>query len=217
MISGRPGVPDLQDLPTRVSRADAGVVARFPIMDDTNTLSGPSALALAREWPSVMLIGVLTVVLGAIVLAWPQETLIVLSVIFGIQLLVFGLFRLISAFSSDTTAPWLTAFVGIVSMAAGVVVVRHPFETVAVLAVVLGVVWIIGGTIDVLAAITDSSVEHRWWSAIGGLVSLAAGIVVVAWPAPTITVIAWIGGLYLVIYGLVIFFSAFSLRKAAES
>jgi uncharacterized membrane protein HdeD (DUF308 family) len=186
-------------------------------MEDTTTLSGPSALALVREWPSVMLIGVLTVVLGGIVLAWPQETLIVLSVIFGIQLLIFGLFRLISAFSSDTTAPWLTAFVGVVSGVAGVVVVRHPFETVAVLAVVLGVVWIIGGTIDVLSAIADTSLEHRWWSAIGGLVTLAAGIIVVSWPAPTVTVVAWIGGLYLVIYGLFIFFRAFALRKAAES
>ena len=164
-----------------------------------------------------MVIGIITVVLGGVVLAWPSETLTVLSIIFGIQLLIFGLFRLISAFSSDTAARGLSGFVGLTGLAAGVVVIRHPFEAVAVLAVLLGVVWVIGGAIDVISAIADSSLPSRGMTALGGLLSLTAGIVIVAWPAPTVTVIAWIGGLYLVIYGLFIFFTAFALRNAAEA
>ena len=186
-------------------------------MSNNAPLTGPSSMAMAREWPTVMAVGILTGVLGGIILAWPSETLTVLAVILGIQLIVFGLFRLISAFSSDTTAPGLTGFVGLVGMVAGIVVVRHPFETVTVLAVILGVVWIVGGAIDIISSIADSSLEHRGWQAVGGLLSLAAGIVVVAWPEPTVTVVAWIAGLYLVIYGIFIFFSAFALRKAAEA
>lgn len=185
-------------------------------MSNTSPLPGPGALALAREWPTVMLIGVLTGILGAVVLAWPSETLTVLAVILGIQLIVMGLYRLISAFSSETLSPGLTGFVGLVGLVAGIVIVRNPFETVTVLAVVLGVVWIVGGVIDVIAAIADGSAEHRGWLAVGGLLSLAAGIVVVAWPDPTVTVIAWISGLYLVIFGIFVIMNAFALRSAAK-
>ena len=54
------------------------------------TRLSPSGIAMAREWPSVMLIALLTLALGVVVLAWPSQTLVVVSVLLGIQLLVFG-------------------------------------------------------------------------------------------------------------------------------
>ena len=186
-------------------------------MSNSSTFSGPNALWVAREWPTVMLMGILTGILGIVILAWPSETLTVLAVILGIQLIVMGLYRLISAFSSETVHPGLTGFVGLVGLVAGIVVVRNPFETVTVLAVVLGVVWIVGGAIDVITAIADSTADHRGWLAVGGLLTLAAGIVVVAWPAPTVTVIAWISGLYLLIFGIFIVMNAFVMRSTAKA
>lgn len=124
-----------------------------------------------------------------------NETPTVLSVLFGIQLLLFGLFRFISAFVADTLAPGLVGFVGLVGIVAGVLVRRHPFETVAVLATLLGVVWIVTGAIDVMSGITDNSLTDRGLVALAGIVSIRAGVVVVAWPSPTITAIAWVAGL----------------------
>ena len=97
-------------------------------------------LSPAVGWATTLFLGLVTVAVGVIVLSWPDETLTVLSVLFGIQLLLFGLFRFISAFAEDSLAPGLVGFVGLVGMVAGVVVLRHPFDTVAVLATVLGVV-----------------------------------------------------------------------------
>lgn len=184
--------------------------------DTTIVVRTPSPLTLAREWPSVMLIAVLTVALGVVVLAWPSQTLVVVSVVMGIQLIVFGLFRIINAFAADVEHPVLLALVGILVLVAGVVVVRNPFETVAVLAVILGVAWIAGGVIDVVAALAGSGLDGRVWTAIGGLLTLAAGIVVVAWPAPTVTVIAWVSGLYLVIFGLFLAATAWHLRSMTK-
>jgi len=186
-------------------------------MSDTEqSTAAPVGLQLAREWPTVMVVGIVTAILGVIVISWPSQTLTVLSILFGIQLVVFGIFRLVSAFAADTRSPGVAAFVGIVGIIAGIVVLRHPFETVALLAVLLGVVWIIGGVIDVIEAIADSSRDHRMLHAVGGLLSIAAGVIVVSWPAPTVTVIAWIGGLYLIIAGLFIVVQAFSLRNLAK-
>ncbi len=183
---------------------------------ETDTLIGPVGLRLAREWPTVMMIGLITLALGIVVIAWPQQTLVVVSILLGIQLVIFGVFRLISAFATDAISPGLQGFVGILSIIAGVIVLRNPFETVEVLAVVLGVVWIVGGSIDVIGSIADRSMEHRGWLAFGGLISIAAGIVVVSWPAPTVTVIAWIAGLYLIIFGLFICVDAWQLRRLTK-
>ena len=178
---------------------------------------GPTALLIAREWSAILVIGILTVAVGAAVIAWPSETLTVLSVLLGIQLLVFGLFRLVGAFAHDVSSPGFIGFVGILGMVAGVVVLRNPFETVTVLATVLGAVWIVTGVIEVIDAIANKYVDGRGWMALAGLVSIAAGAVIVAWPAPTVTVIAWIAGFYLIVFGLFICASAFSMRSLTKA
>ncbi len=183
------------------------------------TTSGPAGtsidLKIAAEWPAVMFMGILSIAIGLAVVIWPTATLTVISVLLGIQLLVVGIYRLITAFSSDTLSPGLVGFFGIISMIAGVIVLRHPFETVEVLATVLGVVWIVGGAIELISSIADSSLTNRGSVAISGLLAIAAGVIVVAWPAPTVTVIAWIGGVFFLLIGLLSVFDAFSLRRAA--
>jgi uncharacterized membrane protein HdeD (DUF308 family) len=170
-------------------------------------------LALASTWPVAMFIGVMTTVIGVMVVAWPDGTLKVLSILFGIQLLLFGLFRLISAFSSDAAAPGLVGFIGVIGMMAGVVVIRNPFETVAVLATVLGLVWVVGGSIELISSIADSTMRDRGLVTFGAAITIVAGIVVLAWPGPTITVIAWIAGVYLIAFGLMICYTALRLRR----
>ena len=171
-------------------------------------------LAIARGWTALMLAGIITIILGIVVLAWPSETLAVVSVLIGIQFVVFGLFRLIEAFAGEV--PGLVGFVGVLLMMSGVIVLRNPYETVAILATILGVVWIVSGSIDVVAAIADGDSSRRGLRMLSGLVSAVAGVIVVSWPAPTVTVIAWVAGLQLVIFGLIIVVSAFSFRTLVD-
>ena len=185
------------------------------VVDDE--LERMAVLQVARSWPVLMVMGVITVAIGVIIMAWPSETLVVLSVLFGIQLLVLGLFRLVSAFSGDVISPGLSAFAGILLMIGGVVVLRHPFGTVEVLATILGVVWIVSGSLEAVDAIGNPRRDHRVWHVIGGVLSLVAGIVVVAWPKPTITVVAWIGGIQLVIFGVVLMITALAARKVPSA
>lgn len=172
-------------------------------------------LAVARQWPAVMFVGILTLGLGVVVVAWPEQTLVVLSVLLGIQLLLNGLLRLISAFSSEAIAPGLLGFVGILGMVAGIAVLRHPFETVAVLATILGIVWIVSGSIDIIGAMADSELDDRWLFGLAGVLSVVSGVIVVSWPGPTVTVIAWVAGIYLIFVGLITIYGGFRLRSVA--
>ena len=177
----------------------------------------PNVLAIAREWPALLFMGVITLGLGVIVIVWPSQTLTVLSILLGLQLLLIGIFRLITAFSDDTVSPGLTGFIGVLLIIGGAIVLRNPFETVAVLATILGVAWIVIGIEEMIEAIANSRAESRGMMFFGGLLSLGAGIIVVVWPAPTVTVIAWIAGLYLIIFGLFLAASAFSMRSVAKA
>ena len=180
---------------------------------DIDTRPGPVGLAMAATWPIAMFVGLVTIAIGVMVLAWPGETLKVLSILFGIQLLLIGLFRLIAAFSDDLEEPVFLGFIGVLSMIVGVVVLRNPFETIAVLATLLGVVWIVGGAIDLVASITNDRLRQRGLTALMAIVSIIAGIIVVAWPAPSLAVIAWVSGFYLIVFGLMFCISAFQLKK----
>ena len=180
------------------------------------TNPAPSGLERARDWPAVFMIGLITLGLGVVVIAWPKQTLAVISIVIGLQILLYGIYRLVSAFADGTASPGVTAFVGLVGIVVGIVVLRHPFRTVAILAVLLGVVWIIAGSIELLGAMADRSLENRGMTALGGLLSIGVGVVVVAWPAPTVTVIAWISGLYLIVFGLFLWVVAFKLRSVSK-
>ena len=173
-------------------------------------------ISMATDWTASLVIGLVTAVMGIIVLVWPSETLVVVSVLFGIQLIVFGVYRLIRAFADDVPNAGLLGFVGIIGILAGVIVLRHPFETVAFLAIVLGAVWIVFGSIDIIGAMADRDTSDRWWSALFGLVTLAAGVVVVAWPDITVTVIAWIAGLYLTVAGVLMVVVSVQARRAGR-
>ena len=78
--------------------------------------------SLGRHWGWVFAYGVLTLIAGVAVLAWPGETLLVLAVLFGIQLIVSGIFRFVAALaSSDLTGGTrvLLALLGVLSIIIG--------------------------------------------------------------------------------------------------
>jgi uncharacterized membrane protein HdeD (DUF308 family) len=187
--------------------------------EDDAAGSRTSALQFALEagWTMALFTAIITAALGIIILVWPSETLKVLSILLGLQLLLFGLFRLISAFSTDTDSPGIIGFVGVIGMIAGVLVLRHPFETVTLLATILGVVWIVSGSIDLMSALADSSLSDRGFTALAGLLSVAGGVIVVAWPSPTLLVISVIGGIYLVATAAVIGSAAMRMRAREQS
>jgi uncharacterized membrane protein HdeD (DUF308 family) len=56
---------------------------------------------VGRRWGWVLAFGIITVLAGLLVLAWPGRTIVVIAVLFGIQLVVAGIFRFVAAFATD--------------------------------------------------------------------------------------------------------------------
>ena len=71
---------------------------------DARTDIADSMASLGRHWIWLLSFGVLTLIAGVAVVAWPGPTVIVIAVLFGIQLIVAGIFQFVAAFAgSDMT------------------------------------------------------------------------------------------------------------------
>jgi uncharacterized membrane protein HdeD (DUF308 family) len=175
---------------------------------------------LGRHWGWVLAFGVITLAAAIAVLVWPGETLLVVAVLFGIQLIVSGIFRFIAAFAIDEASGGtrvLLALLGVLSIIIGLWAVRHVLLTLLALVVLLGIYWIVNGVIEIFTALSHRGLPNRGWTVVMGLLSLVAGVIVMAYPGLTLYGLAVILGIWLAIFGVMEIAAAFRLRSAGRT
>ncbi len=175
---------------------------------------------VGRSWGWYAFFGVLSLVVGILVLVWPKHTLVALAVLFGIQLVVMGLFRLVAAIAvHDATGGVraLMAILGLLGLVVGLWALRHVDVALIVLALLLGIYWIINGVVELFVAIIHPEIVGRAWVAITGVLGIVLGIILLAWPKPSLLVLAVILGILLLAFGLVQLMIAFGLRQASSA
>ena len=173
---------------------------------------------VGRHWGWVLGFGCVTFVLGILALAWPGRTLIVVAVVFGAQLVVMGIFRFVSAFASaDLTGGTrvLLALLGVLSLIIGLYAVRHILVTLLALALLLGIFWVVNGAIELFSALSHRGMQGRGWTAFMGLLSIASGIIVLAYPGISLRVLAVVLSIWLLVYGVMLILLAFQVRPPA--
>jgi hypothetical protein len=86
-------------------------------------------------WKAAVASGVLAVVLGVLILLWPDITILVASVLFGVYLLVIGCAQLFFAFTLDVSAAGriLLTISGAAALVVAILSFRHFGEDYAVL------------------------------------------------------------------------------------
>jgi uncharacterized membrane protein HdeD (DUF308 family) len=172
-----------------------------------------------HTWRWVLAFGVVTLAAGIVALVWPRETLLVIAVVFGIQLVITGIVEFVLALGAPVASGGirvLYAILGLLSLIVGVWAIRHADLTVLVLAVLLGIYWIVRGTIEIFTALSEPLLPNRGWVGFLGALSVAAGIIVVAIPGISVLTLAVVLGIWLVILGIGQLLAAFRLRSAAR-
>jgi uncharacterized membrane protein HdeD (DUF308 family) len=175
---------------------------------------------VGRHWGWVLAYGILTLLAGVAVLAWPSETLLVIAVLFGVQLIISGIFRFVGALASDDLTGGtrvMLALLGVLSIIIGLWAVRHAVLTLVALIVFLGIFWVINGLIEIFAALSHRDMPDRGWSVLMGVLSAIAGIIVLAYPGLTLVGLAVILGIWLLVFGILEIIAAFRLRKLADT
>lgn len=179
-------------------------------MTDTNVPA-----ELKSIWWLLLVLGVASAGLGIALVFWPGRTLTVVLILVGVYMLLFGAIRfLVALFDSDTEYRWLQAFLGIVGFVFGLVVIRQPEGALALIVLLVGLFWLIAGLVDLFRGITDSDMPDRGLRIGLAILAIAAGAVLLLWPAATIAVLAIIAGIQLVVSGIFEVVAAFQLKNA---
>jgi uncharacterized membrane protein HdeD (DUF308 family) len=103
-----------------------------------------------RVWLGIA--GLLYVVIGVVLIRHLNLTVAVIGLIVGLTWIVQGLAALFGGIAGSREGRGWWIFFGIVSLIAGIVVVSDPISSVTVLAVLLGIWFIVMGLIEVSAA-----------------------------------------------------------------
>ena len=85
------------------------------------------------------------------------------------------------------------------------------------LAFIVGVFWTLHGLVNLIVAATSGPGTGRGLRAVTGALSLAAGLIVMFWPTISLTVLVFVIGIWLVMYGLIMALMAWQVRRAAHA
>jgi uncharacterized membrane protein HdeD (DUF308 family) len=179
-----------------------------------------TAVAWASAWQVLILVAVVTFAAGVILLVWPKATVIVVAYLLGAALLVSGLFRLVTGLagrglSGGSRAAYVV--IGLLATLAGLYCLRHIDVTVVLLAFIVGVFWTLHGIVDLSVAATSGPGTGRGLRAFTGVLSLAAGLIVIFWPTITLTILLWVMGIWLLAFGVMLAVTAFQVRHVAKA
>jgi uncharacterized membrane protein HdeD (DUF308 family) len=172
-------------------------------------------------WKGKLVSGVLTIVLGAMVLAWPGPTILIASTMFGVFMLVSGFAELFLAFTLPRSAATrvLLFLTGALSFVLAILSFRHFGEGYAILLLSLwiGMGFIFLGISENAVAINERDLPGRGWYVVSGVMSMIAGGIVLVWPFDSILVLTLVSGVSLAILGVIQIVQAFQIRKDSNA
>jgi uncharacterized membrane protein HdeD (DUF308 family) len=162
--------------------------------------------------------GILGAITGAVVLFWPGVTLLVLAVLLGLNFLLGGVITTVASVTQplSTGERVLGIIAGLLTLLAGVLVMTRPARSLEVLATIAGALWVVSGIAALIGAMTGDA-ESRGLAVLSGLISVAAGVVLITWPGVTLVAMAWIAGIWMLMFGIVRLIMGIRLPKLVGS
>ncbi len=163
--------------------------------------------------------GVLALVVGIMALAWPQVTVLALVIVFAVYAFIAAGLEAMRAFSSPTAGPVAGhLLLGLADLAAGVVALVWPGPTALVLVIIVGSWAVIGGLLEIFAAFqAGEPAGTRAMLILGGLVSVAFGVVLFARPGMGAITLALLFGLFNLISGTWMIVRGIELRRTQKA
>lgn len=175
---------------------------------------------IGRSGPLSIAIGVVTVIIGILVLVWPTKTLLVIAVFFGIQLIILGIGRIAIAFTvaMHKNLKIVGIVLGALTVLAGIFCFLRPGASLFVVAVFFAAGFIADG-IGAIARVqtAERSRRTRTLVVVSGILSIVAGLVVLIFPGASLVLLAQVAGIVLIVLGVVQLATAIASRKSAAA
>lgn len=184
-------------------------------VDGIDEMAVEVGIAPKIAWQLQIFAGIVTVVLGAILVVHPTFSIGAVLALVGIALIIGGIFHFIRALDRDEVHRGWIGVVGLVEVVVGVIVIRHLFSDTAfaLIGLLIGIAWVVQGVAALMAGILGTAGRSRAWPIIFGVISIAAGCVVISMPAHSVKVLAILLGIWFLVMGVLQLLGGFFLRS----
>lgn len=173
---------------------------------------------LPHLWKSAAISGVLAIVLGVAILVWTGASITLAAIFFGVGLLLTGIQQVFFAFTLRGAAGMrvLLFISGAAALALGIIALARISDAWSLLAIWIAIGFIFRGVATTMSAIGDPTLPGRWWNIVIGVITLIAGVVVMAAPYESLQTLALVVGIWLIVIGVMEVVSAFGIRAATK-
>jgi len=163
--------------------------------------------------------GIAALVFGVIALVWPNLTVLALVLLFGIYAIISGITAVAAALQNRELHGWgVLLFEGVLWLLAGVVALVWPGITALSFLYLLAAWAIITGILELIAPLSFPMSGGRGvLMVLSGLVSIVFGIVIAAQPASGLLAVAWLIGIYAIVFGILHIVAYFEARSVVPS
>jgi uncharacterized membrane protein HdeD (DUF308 family) len=76
--------------------------------------------------------------------------------------------------------------------------------------------WVVNGAVELFAALSHREMSHRGWMSVLGILSIVAGIILLAYPGLSLVVLSVIVSVWLLVFGLMEISVAWRIRSASH-
>jgi uncharacterized membrane protein HdeD (DUF308 family) len=171
---------------------------------------------LVENWWLFTLRGVIGIIFGVIALIFTGATMLSLVLLFSAYMLVDGVAGIISAVRAIRRKEdrWgLLIFEGLLNIAVGIAAFLWPGLTVVAFVWLIAAWAIVSGGLLTAAGFRLNLEHGRWWMVLGGLLSLAYGVLLIITPLIGAIVLTWWLGAYALVFGVALVIFSLKLRS----
>ena len=173
--------------------------------------------SIGRIWWLLLFGGIISLVVGIVIISWRTPTVIVVAVLFAIYLIISGLFEIVRSFASGLTGGTraLLLITGVLSVILGIFAIRSAADNaVDLLGIFVGISFLFRGFAGLFMGF--DSKEGRGWNIFFGIIMLVGGVVILVQPALALTTLAWVVGIWLVLIGIYEIIASFVFRSRTK-
>ncbi|WP_280263339.1 DUF308 domain-containing protein [Nocardia wallacei] len=170
----------------------------------TLRVAGRTDVFAGDAWLAALAIGCASVTLGIVILLWPDKSVRVAGLLFGLCLLLTALWQLTMALRARiTTGLRILEFVTALLTLLLAVWCLQSGDWAAMLALWVGMGWAIHGIVQAIVAVWCDDLPHGGRRELYGVLTLLAGAVVVVWPIETVSALSGLVGVGLIGLGAI--------------
>jgi uncharacterized membrane protein HdeD (DUF308 family) len=166
----------------------------------------------SNVWWIFLLQGIAGIFLGLMLITAPGATLVSLVTFLGVFFLMNGMLSLVQMFV-DRSVPWVwSLLIGIVGIAAGVLIIRHPLVAAltlpTVIVIIFGLEGLVMGILEIIGGFAGGGIA----SFIRGAFNLVIGLLLLSSPMAAALAVPLVFGVLLLVEGVALIVLAFRVR-----